>query len=211
MQSFLLFPGVSGCLDPNRAAVCSGYGPSFLQRRLDSWQFSFFLSANQPLADWRPLMCNNIPAGHRLLGGVCAGDTGDSGDVVKRRGRGVHPSKSALIKTARFIPSCIKSDKWLLAFSRRGPSTARGPSCGAIRPPLASWRSHHRISVFLFLTNRLIKRPMIDVQKIKALCVSTGINALNLHITNLKLRVFRSARSENTHHSSLNQALLQQR
>lgn len=26
LQSFLSFPGVSGCLDPNRAAVCSGYG-----------------------------------------------------------------------------------------------------------------------------------------------------------------------------------------
>lgn len=184
---------------------------SFLQRRLDNWQSSFFLSANQPLADWRPSMCNNIPAGHHLLRGGwrwwywwkwwCGGEEGTGGPSIQisiNQDGSVHSSSYQI----RQMITGIQSTRAV---------NGEGPSCTAIRPLLASWRSHRRISVFLFLTNRLIKWKMIDVQKIKALCVSTGVKALNLHITNLKLRVFRSARPENTHHSSLNQALLQQR
>lgn len=77
-----------------------------------------------------------------------------------------------------------------------------GPSGAAISPLLCFLEippQNH--SVFLFLTNRLIKRTMIDVREIKELCVFAGgkekkkkkKNAPNLHITNLKPRIFRSA------------------
>lgn len=112
----LQFSLVSGCLDPNTPAVCSGFGLRSRRGGRIYDKSSTFLSDNPPLADWMPSMCNNIPAGRPLLRGgasvlvilvmmVAAWGGGEEG------GPSVHPSKSALIKTARFIPPRIKSDK----------------------------------------------------------------------------------------------------
>lgn len=140
---FSWFLSFSGCLDLNRAGCVLRLQPLFLQQSSDIWQSSSFLSANQPLADWRASVCNNIPASRRQRWRYWCWCGGEKGVQLS-----LHPSKSALINTAWFILLHIKSDKWLLAFRRRGPSAARGST--AISPPLASWRSCCKITVFFF-------------------------------------------------------------
>ncbi len=122
--------------------------------------------------------------------------------LLERRG-GVHPSVQISINQDGSLHSSSSQIRQMITSIQ--PTRAvdgEGPSCTAIRPSLASWRTPtQNHCVFLLLTNRLIKTMMIDTQRIKESCVSVGTNALNLHITNLKLRVFRSACPENTHHS----------
>lgn len=187
------------CLDPN-TGLCSG---SVL--RSDPCQSCSFLSDKQPLSDWTPWMCNNIPAGLRLLGGVGAGDTGADGGGEEGVHPSIHPSFHPSVQISINQDGSLHSSSYQIRQMITGIQPTRGRRGAELRrnQPAARFleippQNH---SVFLLLTNRLIKTMMIDTRVIKELCVSVGTNAWNLHSTNLKPRVFRSARPQNTHHS----------
>lgn len=150
-------------------------------------------------------MCNNIPAGLRLLGGVGAGDTGADGGGEEGVHPSIHPSFHPSVQISINQDGSLHSSSYQIRQMITGIQPTRGRRGAELRrnQPAARFleippQNH---SVFLLLTNRLIKTMMIDTRVIKELCVSVGTNASNLHSTNLKPRVFRSARPQNTHHS----------
>lgn len=202
-SSLLVF---SGCLDPNTPAVCSGFGLRSCRGGRIHDKSSTFLSDNPPLADWTPSMCNNIPAGRPLLGG---------GSVLvilvmmvaawggEEEGGSIRPSIQISINQDGSLYSSSHQIRQMIT-SIQPTRAVDGPSCAAIRPPRASWRSGRRISVFLFFTNRLIKTMMIDTQKINELCVSGGRGGKHHKPEAESIRVSSAS-------SAPNQAPLQQR
>lgn len=140
---FLVF---SGCLDPNTPALCAGLGLRSCRGGPICDKSSTFLSDNQPLADWTPSMCNNIPAGRPVLWGggwwwwywwwwtwQCV------------RGGSIRPSIQISIN--QDSPLSLHQIRQMITGIQ--PTRAvDGPSCAAIRPLRTSQRSGPRIAVF---------------------------------------------------------------
>lgn len=97
-------------------------------------------------------MCNNIPAGRRLLGGVGAGDTGDDGGGAREEGGpSIHPSAQISInQDGSLHSSSYQIRQMITGIQATRAVDGEGPSRAAIRPPLASRRSRRRITVFFF-------------------------------------------------------------
>lgn len=113
---------------------------------------SNFLSANQPLADWTSRMYNNISACRPVLrGGLVLVILVMMLGVVGRgkRGGSIRPSIQISINQDGSLHSSSHQIRQMITGIQ--PTRAvDGPSCAAIRPPHASWRSGRRITMSFF-------------------------------------------------------------